>query len=355
MKKFILALVAILAVVLVAGCETPKADPKAGAAKPKSGKAIAVIGKETITVEDYQERVSKQNPYLRARFNDPAKRKEYLDSLVRNEVLFQESARLGYDKDADTQERMKNDTIQKMIKKEFDEKMKDSLVPADEVKKFYNEHLSDYNKPEAIWVKVIQTKDQQKAQAALKEAHAKAEDQNHFVELVKKYSEDDKTNKIGGDITYKTREEIEKDYGKELADAAFALDKISDVAAKVAGAKAGPFYVVRLQGKRPAQNRTLEQVESQLKNRLFYEKRNAAFDKWVADLITKAKVTRNDALLSEVKVEAPVPGQQPPGKQGPGAGHPGMKPEGIPPQIKIAPGQKIPPGNPAVPPAPQGK
>ena len=250
--------------------------------------------------------------------------------------------------------------IQKMIHKEFDEKMKESLVSADEVKKFYDEHLSDYNKPEAVWVKIIQARDQQKAQAALKDARAKAEDQNHFVELVKKYSDDDKTNKIGGDVTYKTREEIEKDYGRELADAAFALDKIGDVAAKVVGGKGGPFYVIRLQGKRPAQNRTLEQVESQLKNRLFYEKRNAAFDKWVADLIVKANVTRNEALLGEIKVDAPAPGQ--PGQPGPGGtpalppGHPavrpGMKPEGMPPGIKMAP-PAPPSANP--PAAPQGK
>jgi peptidyl-prolyl cis-trans isomerase C len=349
MKKAVFVAMAVVLAVLAWGCEPPKTQT---GAKPKSGKVLATVGKETITLEEFQERVNKQNPYLRSRFADQAKRKEYLDSMVRNEVLYQEAVRLGYDKDSDILERMKNEMVQRLINKEFDEKMKDSLVPKDEIKKYYEEHSSEYNKPEAVWVKIVLAKDQQKAQAALKDARAKADDQNYFVELVKKYSEDDKTNKIGGDVTYKTREEIEKDYGKDLADAAFAMEKVGEVSTKVVGAKGGPYFVLRLQGKRPAQHRTLEQVESQVKNRLFYEKRNQAFDKWVADLIAKAGVTKNEAILAEVKVEAPASGS---GHGGPGSlppGHPAVRPgarpgEGPAPNIKITPVQ---PGG-----APQGK
>ncbi|MFA6032606.1 MAG: peptidyl-prolyl cis-trans isomerase [Myxococcota bacterium] len=326
-KITIVSLLFVALALIISGC-----CDKGGAvaSKPKGGKTLASIGSETITVEEFQARINKQNPYLRARFADPARRKEFLDTMIKGEVLFQKAQSLGYDKEPDVLDRMKNDTIQKMINKEFDEKMKDSLVSADDVKKFYTEHNADYNKPEAVWVKAIQIKEKAKADAALKEARAKPEDQALFVELVKKYSQDEKTNKVGGDITYRTREEITADYGKELADAAFAMDKVGEVSPKVVSAK-GVFYVVRLQGKRPAQSRTLDQVESQIKNRLYYEKRTQAFEKWLGDMVAASKVTRNDTLLADIKIEGgatpppgmPMPGA--PGGQGPTPMSPMMK------------------------------
>jgi peptidyl-prolyl cis-trans isomerase C len=335
MRKVAIVLTVLAVVAMLAGC-CSRDSGKAGASgsAPKDGKVLATVGKTTITLQEMQDRLNRQNPYIKARFSDPAKRKEFLDTMVRGEVLYQKAIELGIDKDPEIMDRVKGEIIQKMIYREFDEKMKDSLVPADDIKKYYNEHLSDYNKAEAVWVKIIQAKDKAKAEAALKELKGKTEDQNAFVELVKKYSDDDKTNKAGGDITYKTRDEITQDYGKDLSDAAFKLDKIGDITAKPVASK-GLYFVARLQGKRPAQNRTLDQVEGQIKNRLYYEKRNQAFEKWVNDMAAKSGVTRNDALLSELKIEgaAATPPQIPgmPGampKPGPG----GAAPQQLPPQ-----------------------
>jgi peptidyl-prolyl cis-trans isomerase C len=335
MKKALLIAVMALAVAGLAACSGSDKGKPAAQTPSGGGKNLATIGKTVITVKDFEDKINRQNPYLRSRFSDPARRKEFLDTMIKGEVLYSKALSMGYDRDPDVMDRMKADMIQKMIHKDFDEKMKDSLVSADDVKKFYSEHNTDYNKPEAVWVKIIQNKEKAKVDAALKEAKGKVEDQNFYTEIVKKYSDDEKTNKTGGDITYRTRDEISADYGKELADAAFNMDKIGDLTPKAVHSK-GNWYAVRLQGKRPAQNRTLEQVEGQIKNRLYYEKRSQAFEKWVGDMIQTANVTRNDALLSEVKIEAP---------QGPQVGGPAMPPPKMPPAA-------LPPVQPATGPGP---
>jgi len=322
MKKASLFL-AVLGVILfiLIGCSGGKTG------KTGEGKVIATVGKATITTGDMQDRINRQNPYVRARFSDPAKKKEFLDNMIRGEALYQKAVTLGYDKDPDVMDRVKSDMIQKMIQKEFDEKMKDSMVSADDVKKYYEDHKADYNKPEAVWIKIIQMKNKTAAEHVLKEAKAKPEDQAHFASLVKKYSEDEKTNKSGGDINYKSKDDVTKDYGAVLADEAFKATKAGEIVPKVVSSN-GAFFVVKFQGIRPPQNRTLDQVESQIKNRLYYEKRNQVFEKWISDIMNSVAVTRNDALLVEVKVES-SPGLPP--------GNPAMKV--VPPQLNQPPAQ----------------
>jgi hypothetical protein len=87
-----------------------------------------------------------------------------------------------------------------------------------------------------------------------------------------------------------------------VREAVFSLAKVGDVYPKLIEDEQG-LYVVKLTGDRPALDRSLDDTRRLIQNRLWREKREAAIDKFIADLKAKADVKQNLDLLSQVKVD----------------------------------------------------
>src|SRR5215472_9595492 len=132
--------------------------------------AVAKIDDLTITVGEFQDRLNQQSPYIRARYTSLERKKEFLDNMVRFEVLAKEAQSKGYDKDPEVIRTMK----QKLMKDEFDNRVKLEDIRDDECLKFYKEHNDEYNKPEEVRVSDISVKDAKKAREVAKEVNAKA-------------------------------------------------------------------------------------------------------------------------------------------------------------------------------------
>src|SRR5438270_12425179 len=64
----------------------------------KSGPVVAEVGDEKITADEVRQRLNETSPFLRARYNTVERKKEFLENMVRNELLAQEAIRQGYDK-----------------------------------------------------------------------------------------------------------------------------------------------------------------------------------------------------------------------------------------------------------------
>ncbi|MGB9599418.1 MAG: peptidylprolyl isomerase [Myxococcota bacterium] len=296
-------------------CQTGVDTSKASKSEP-----LAKVGNTKITVDDFQNRINRQNPFLRARYSDREKLKEYLNNLVRQEVLFLEAQRLGFDKDPDVVDRMKSDSISKMIAKEFDEKKKQELVSEEDIKKYYEQNLSDYNKPEAVYVRTLFVKapegskeraaKKKEAEKYLQDIIAHKDDDTYFFNLVKAKSDDDELKARGGELAYLSREELTNKYGKEFADAAFSLASINDITQKVVETKNG-FFIIKLRGKRQAISRTLDDVRETIRMKLYSEKRQKALEDWVDSLKKKYNVTILEENLSKIKVEAPPANETP--------------------------------------------
>src|SRR5262249_29015476 len=157
MDRRFLALAVICA---LAACKSAKEPAEVKAAAPAAGKLppglpgqsdadlaepVATIDGQTITVAEFQDRINKQSPYVRARYTSLEQKKEFLDTLIRFEVLAKEAQKRGYDQDPEVVRTMKQVMIQKLLKEEFETKLKPEDIPDDELKKFYDAHQSDYN------------------------------------------------------------------------------------------------------------------------------------------------------------------------------------------------------------------
>ncbi len=310
MKKLFLFLTAVI---IFVACQTGIDSSKASKGEP-----IAKIGNSKITVDEFQNRINKQNPFLRARYSDREKLKEYLNNLVRQEVLFMEAQKLGFDKDPDVVDRMKSDSISKMIAKEFDEKKKQELVSEEDIKKHYEQNITDYNKPEAVYVRAFFVKapegskdraaKKKEAEKYLKDIIAHKDDDTYFFNLVKSKSDDDEIKARGGELAYLSREELANKYGKEFADAAFSLASINDITPQPVETKDG-FFIIKLRGKRQAINRTLDEVKETIRMKLYSEKRQKALEEWVDSLKKKYNVSILEENLNKIQIEVPPSGE----------------------------------------------
>jgi peptidyl-prolyl cis-trans isomerase C len=323
--------------VMHAACEDVK-GAHASSQKPEDLKEVlAKVDDVTITVGEFQDRINQQSPYVRARYTSMERKKEFLDNLVRFEVLAKEAQKRGLDKDPEVVRTMKQVMIQKLLKDEFDKQRMEDITDA-ECKSYYDQHPEEYNKPEEVRVSSILVKDQAAAKKVLGDARIKGVDNQQFRNLVAEYSQDLATKDRGGDLRYFDAKT--KDVPREIVDAAFKLQNIGDVSEPI---RTQPGIVIlKLTGRRKALVRTFDEVKQQIRNKLYRDKRQDAMESFVKNLRDKANVRIDEAKLAKVQVEGAQPGQFPgPGVPPPGPGqfHPGAP--GTP---QATPAQ---PGNPA--------
>jgi peptidyl-prolyl cis-trans isomerase C len=280
------------------GQRAPNAPPQSDA---ELKTPLAKIDDVTITLGEFQERINRQSPYIRARYTSLEQKKEFLDSLVRFEVLAKEAYRRGLDKDPEVVRTMKQVMIQKLMRDEFDAKVTADSVPDADMKAYYDANLAEYVKPEEVRASAIILKNKAQADRVAIEARGDAGKTNKgFRDLVMKYSQDEDTKLRGGDLRY--FDAATKDLPAPVVKAAFDLINTGDVSTAV-NAGNGMFYVLKQTGRRKAMTKSFEDAKPQIRNKLFRESRVKAQKDFVDNIKAKAKIEINEANLAKVRID----------------------------------------------------
>jgi peptidyl-prolyl cis-trans isomerase C len=262
---------------------------------------LAKIDDVTITLGEFQERINRQSPYIRARYTSLEQKKEFLDSLVRFEVLAKEAYRRGLDKDPEVVRTMKQVMIQKLMRDEFDAKITAETITDAEMKAFYDANLVEYVKPEEVRVSAIIVKNRAQAERVALEARGDAGKTNKgFRDLVSRYSQDEDSKLRGGDLRY--FDAATKDVPAPVVKAALALINVGDVSTAV-DAGNGTWYVLKQTGRRKATTKAFDDAKPAIRNKLFRDKRMAAQKDFVDGLKTTAKIEINEANLAKVRID----------------------------------------------------
>lgn len=323
---------------LLCGCQKKtesqgKADPGAPgpgapAGPPQSAEELktplAKIDDVTITLGEFQERLNRQSPYVRQRYTSLEQKKEFLDSLVRFEILAKEAYRRGLDKDPEVVRTMKQVMIQKLMREEFDAKITADSVPEPDVRSYYSANLTEYIRPEETRVSAIVLKNRAQADRVALEARGEAGKTNKgFRDLVMRYSTDEDGKLRGGDLRY--FDAASKELPAPVVKAAFALVNTGDVSTAI-DAGNGSFYVLKQTGRRRSFTKSYDEAKAQIRNKLFRDRRLAAQKDFVDAARSRAKVEVNEANLAKVRVDTsnapgdegkdpavpPLPGATPP-------------------------------------------
>jgi peptidyl-prolyl cis-trans isomerase C len=297
------------------------------------GQVVAKVDDNVITVGDVQERINKQSPFIRSRYTTLEKKKEYLDNLIRFEVMAAEAQKRGYDKDPEVIRVMKQQMISKFLQKDFESKLKVEDVPDADVEKYYAAHPEEFNRKDEVRVSQILVKDKARADKVAAEVKALPKgataDQKPFRDLVAKYSEDEDSKQRSGDLTFFDKDSVA--YPRPLVEAAFKLADVGDVAGPIKTDKG--YHIVKLTQKKPGFTRPLAEVKRQIQQRLFRDLRTKSMDAFIADLRKKSKIEIYEDKLGKVLIESGMAGEGagpggPMAGMPPGAMHPGAMPPG---------------------------
>ncbi len=304
----------------LSGCKPSSPGPQ------KSGPVVAQGDGIVVTVAEYEARLNEQSPFLRQRFQNIERKKEFLDSIVKFEILARAAEKEGYANDPDVQMTLKKAMVQKLVQKKFGDGDPNAVSDQD-VQKFYDEHKDDFVKPARVRTSAIllTATDKDRAQKSalarkyLAQLKASAKkDPQAFQTLARSASDDAATKGNGGDLGFRSQEEYEKQFGAPFAKAAFSG---KDGEETIAETQQG-IWIVKVTGRQEGVSRTVDQVKPQIQARLQRERRTKEFDEYVKKLREEAKVTVNDAELEKITVSAapaPVPGGMAPGAMPPGA------------------------------------
>jgi peptidyl-prolyl cis-trans isomerase C len=262
---------------------------------------LAKIDDTVITLGEFQERINRQSPYIRARYTSLEQKKEFLDSLIRFEVLAKEAYRRGMDKDPEVIRTMKQVMIQKLMRDEFDTKVTADTVADAEMKAYYDANLAEYVKPEEVRASAVILKNKAQADRVALEARGDAGKTNKgFRDLVMKYSADEDSKLRGGDLRY--FDSATKEVPASVVKAAFQLFNTGDVSSAI-DAGNGTYYVLKQTGRRKSLTRSFDDAKAQIRNKLFRDKRLQAQKDFVDGLRTKTKIEINEANLAKVRID----------------------------------------------------
>ncbi len=287
--------------------------------KENKGTPVAKFGDDSITAEELKQRFAEMSPFIRARYQTPEQRREYVDGLARFELLVAEARRRGLQNEPEVVDAAKKQMVQKLIQKEFDEKR--SPIPDSEIADYYEKHKSDYVKPESTRLTAIffsaskedgalRSKKKALAEEVLGKAKSKpASDSASFTALVREHSEDSKTKALDGDMRFLSEAELSSQYTPEVAAAAATLNKLGDLSPVVETALG--FYLLRFQGRQAALNHSLDQVKTQIQNRIQFDRRTQNFNHFVDELKSKAKYSLNEEALAKVPIDTSLPASNP--------------------------------------------
>ena len=249
---------------------------------------VAVVNGTKLTMKELEGQVDRLIPRMTFHKNVPEEKrknfyKQALDEIINRELMYQDALTVGIKPDKEKvnaqfekirqrfkseeeykaaleKEGIKEETLRFQIEKELlvqqlNEKkvVEASRVGEEQLKNYYDKNTAQFKQPESVKVRIISTKDEQKA----KDVQAKIKAGDDFGELAYDFSEDSYRVK-SGDVGY-----IHK--GRMLPDietAAFTLKagEVSDLIHTE-----DTWFLVKVEDKKPEQQLSFEEVKEKLK------------------------------------------------------------------------------------------
>lgn len=286
----------------------------AGGAKTK-GTAVAKVGESTITDVAFKAKVAEQPPFAQARYKTVERKKELLDTMVRQELLLAEARRRGIENDPEVRATIERVLVHKLSRVCAEEEEKKRPLPEADLRRYYEQHRSEFVTPARVRVSHLfiaaPERDPRRARAAaeaskllqqIKVKETKGEKQA-FELTASQRSEDAATKATGGDLTFRTRDQLVQAWGGELTEAAFALKTPGEMAPVVTTPRG--VHLVKLLGRQEGYETPFESARGRIENRLKVDRQSRSLDTLVTELKQKVKVEVDEKALQAVDVGAP--------------------------------------------------
>ena len=180
-------------------------------AAPAPAEELASVNGKSITTEAFMQKLAETPPTLKDSMTTPEGRRELLDILIANELLYQEAVKRHLEKDAATREKIRKARRSALVEAMM-ERLTAQKTSGSALKNHYESHREAFREVRASHILVEKEEEAQN----LKEALDSGAD---FSEMARKVSRDGRSGPVGGDLGYFTKGRMIP----AIAEAAFRL------------------------------------------------------------------------------------------------------------------------------------
>ncbi len=273
--------------------------------------AIAVVGAETISVEQFRAEMERRAHGLPGQYVTPEQRRALLDEMIEQRALVAAARAEGLDRRPDVVAAFEKILVARYRQERLDPEFDAVVVEPWEVESFYEQHKQDYAVPERYRAAIIRIgvsrdapEEDWKAAAtradmAVEEAQSLDESTHHFGEVAVRFSEDRASRYRGGVIGWITREVAQRSkWAPELLEAIFALERPGQFGPIVRAADG--VYAVRLVERERSRVRSLATLESGFRNQIAREKHQQVYERFLNEVLAEMGVQVDDTLLDSI-------------------------------------------------------
>lgn len=302
---------------VAAGCALAVAAcGKEGGGGKAEGPVVAKVNDKSYTTADLEREMAQElrraPQQMQAILASKEGQKQFLDRLVRRELLLQEAEKQKIGDRLEVAEQVAALRRELMIRALLQEEIGAKIKLEDkEIQEYFAAHAEEFS-GDRVRARHILVKTEEEA----KQVQDRLAKNEPFEELAKALSKDTASAGKGGDLDYFGREQMVPEFAK----AAFSLKP-----GEVSGVVKTPFgyHIIKVVDRKKGQPSTYDQVKDQLQRRLLEERQNQRFQEWIKSLEAAAKITRDESLLPVGK-QPPLAPATPGSAPGDGEGRPKM-------------------------------
>jgi peptidyl-prolyl cis-trans isomerase C len=301
MMPRLVALAAALTVLAGSACQrTPETTAPAGPAKaaPDTSAVIARYSGKTLTTADAQEAMKKLPGPSRVYLSSPDRKRQFVDNLIMNDLMFEEGKRQGLDADPEITRQVDDFRERLVVQRVLRDLRKRPEISDEEAKQKYDANPNLYSTTQ-IRASHILVKDE----ATAKEIRAQlVSNPDSFADVAKEKSTDLGSGRRGGELGL---------FGPgrmvpEFEAVAFSLKpgEISEVVKTQYG-----YHVIKVTERKEGTVRPFDQVKAQIKSQIANQRLQDQLDKYMSDLRAKADVKVDDKTLDALTPPPAEPGE----------------------------------------------
>ncbi len=283
-SKFLKQLTLVVCSLALFACK-----PASNVESKQDGKVLAEVNGKAITVNDFNAEVENLPPYVKPMAQTAEGKKELLDSMVVRELVLEQAKKDGIDKSKEVEAKLEDLKKRVIVEAYVRKKIEGDIKISDEdMKKFYDQNKDKFKTGEQVRASHILVKSESEAQDILAQLKKGAS----FEDLAKKYSKDASAAK-GGDLGWFSKGAMVPEFEK----AAFSLKtgEVSNVVKTPYG-----FHIIKVTGKRPAGERSFEEVKDQIKAAMLPAKQQEVLQQLKENLKKDAKISIKEDALKEI-------------------------------------------------------
>lgn len=277
-----------------------------GLTAKEASEVIARVGDVEITAGDLAARLAEQSPYIRAQYETPERRREFLENMVRFELLAQEARERGLYELPEVERARKQAMIEELLSEEVGDEVELSSISDEEVRTYYEAHRDEFNKSAQVRASQIVVAQKAKAEKLLAELAAAPENAELFRQRVAEHSVDRTSRERQGDLGFFSLPGLETkpEVPAVVAEAAFTIETVGGVYPQLLEVEKS-YIIIKLTARREALHRSVDEARPMIQHRLWRKKRKEATDKLIARLRQEAKLTKDESALDEIQLDLP--------------------------------------------------